>query len=1584
MNGISKRILVSFLILILFLSSCPPLKVWGAEVPTTNNLIQNPGFEEVAGGKPVGWSEVLRVAGPIAASVTGNTYKDGERALQITAQAASPKPRLAAYQIVGGIVPGKTYDFSAWIKTENVVAGGAVPIRLSFLDDTSPWWSPVGGQYTLINAGLTGTNGWTQLQAQVTAPAGAARLVVELLPNEAEGSFWFDKLSFAKQPIPKDPNNMIQNPGFEEVAGGKPVGWSEALRVAGPIAASVTGNTYKDGEQALQITAQAASPKPRLAVYQVVEGIVPGKTYDFSTWIKTENAVAGGAVPIRLSFLDDTSPWWSPVGGQYTLINAALTGTNAWTQLQAQVVAPAGAARLVVELLPVEAEGSFWFDKLSFAKQPFPKDPNNLIQNPGFEEIAGGKPVGWSEALRVAGPIVAGVTGNTYKDGEQALQITAQAASPRPRMAVYQIVGGIIPGKTYDFSAWIKTENAVAGGEVPIRLSFLDDTSPWWSPVGGQYTQINAGLSGTNNWAQLQAQLTAPAGASRLVVELLPNGVEGSFWFDKLSFAKQLLPKDPNNLIQNSGFEEVAGSKPVGWSEALRVAGPIAASVTGNTYKDGEQALQITTQTASPKPRLAIYQVVEGIVPGKPYDFSAWIKTENAVAGGAVPIRLSFLDDTSPWWSPFGGQYTLINAGLTGTNDWAQLQAQVVAPAGASRLVVELLPNEAEGNFWFDKISLKKWSELQKGLEQYRNVHSRIMIDDNRIAQLRADIASGGTYAHLWEEFKQHVDQTILGAPPAYYIDTIEEDVWQRIVGDQTVDFAFAYLMTLDARYLTAAEKWTMASIGYPSWGRGIFTNSDLAAGHQLFSLAVVYDWLYDELDAPTKSTILKTLKERGTEMYSRATGQPYNGKKFTMWWTETYLQNHMWVDLTGLTAAALAIYDVEPSVVPWLDFSIDKLAKVEQALGDDGASQEGFPYWEYGADALIKYAKMTKPFIGSHMLQNEWFQNNSTYAAYMMLGRDYWTRQSSYINYADTAGVNWYGPDYLLRVLAAENGDGLAQWLASLVDDKNIDNPIDRWMGILYYDPSIPETPVTSLPTMHHFDDMDMVVSRSGWSGDESVLYFKSGPPIGHKERETNTVAPIYDWGASHVHPDANHMVLHANGEYLLRDDGFSDKLTANHNTLLINGKGQLGEGGRWFDFNKDRSSQVTPHIIKTETGSSFDYMAGDATGAYDMTETSLQKFERHLIYLKPNTLIVIDDIHLAAPQDLELRFFPESQQILGNGNDSYLAFSQKNTLRFQSLTPDGTEVQAEPVYYKSDSFKGNRTAFTIKNESATVWRNAVAISWEKGEAVPADIALTKTGDVWTFDTGTQAVAFDFATQHVTETESTSTGTTSDPATLEAIKINGKLLDNYRRDQYTYNYSYENKKPDPQITYLKRNPTDVVNMTYTGTIPGTVQLQVISADAATTHTYTINIEKTDVLPIYNSTSSTYIEQSGPWNVYDEDMQTFWSAKISAEHITSENPNGYPWMTLDLGASQSVSELAVAWYNGTKRQAYFDVDVSLDGVSWVAAGSFTSSGTTDDYETYPITPTSARYVRFWGKGTSTGIINSIKEITVYE
>jgi hypothetical protein len=140
------------------------------------------------------------------------------------------------------------------------------------------------------------------------------------------------------------------------------------------------------------------------------------------------------------------------------------------------------------------------------------------------------------------------------------------------------------------------------------------------------------------------------------------------------------------------------------------------------------------------------------------------------------------------------------------------------------------------------------------------------------------------------------------------------------------------------------------------------------------------------------------------------------------------------------------------------------------------------------------------------------------------MLGENNWKYSSNFLNIGNNQGINYDGSDYSLRVLAAEHHDGLAQWLANRVDDKNIDTPDAKWLGILYYDPTVQETPVSNLPALHTFDNLGLTVSRTDWSGNESIVAFKSGPPQGHKELEF----PGY-FGGGHEHPGANHFLIYA-----------------------------------------------------------------------------------------------------------------------------------------------------------------------------------------------------------------------------------------------------------------------------------------------------------------------------------------------------------------------------------------------------------------------------------------------------------------------
>ena len=87
---------------------------------------------------------------------------------------------------------------------------------------------------------------------------------------------------------------------------------------------------------------------------------------------------------------------------------------------------------------------------------------------------------------------------------------------------------------------------------------------------------------------------------------------------------------------------------------------------------------------------------------------------------------------------------------------------------------------------------------------------------------------------------------------------------------------AIAWVLTGDDKYRKAVSAWAMASCAYPNWGHPEKNpGTDLAAGHQLFGLALVYDWMYRDLDPQVRETIHKALLERGRTMLAGSSSAP-------------------------------------------------------------------------------------------------------------------------------------------------------------------------------------------------------------------------------------------------------------------------------------------------------------------------------------------------------------------------------------------------------------------------------------------------------------------------------------------------------------------------------------------------------------------------------------------------------------------------------------------------------------------------------------------------------------------------------------
>jgi len=118
--------------------------------------------------------------------------------------------------------------------------------------------------------------------------------------------------------------------------------------------------------------------------------------------------------------------------------------------------------------------------------------------------------------------------------------------------------------------------------------------------------------------------------------------------------------------------------------------------------------------------------------------------------------------------------------------------------------------------------------------------------------------------------------------------------------------------------------------------------------------------------------------------------------------------------------------------------------------------------------------------------------------------------------------------------------------------------------------------------------------------------------------------------------------------------------------------------------------------------------------------------------------------------------------------------------------------------------------------------------------------------------------------------------------------------------------------------------------------------------------------------------SSTYVEQGNdyrPENAVDGLFDTRWSSEFS-------DPQ---WLTVDLGIPTQISRVVLDWEIAFGQS--YAIQVSLDGNTWTDVYTTThGKGETEDIR---FTPTSARWVRFYGAKRATPFGYSFWEMRVF-
>jgi len=527
---------------------------------------------------------------------------------------------------------------------------------------------------------------------------------------------------------------------------------------------------------------------------------------------------------------------------------------------------------------------------------------------------------------------------------------------------------------------------------------------------------------------------------------------------------------------------------------------------------------------------------------------------------------------------------------------------------------------------------------------QLAGVHPRLYGTEAKINELKAKVER-----EPWAGFLRRVE-VVAKAAMARPLPTSGGGDDLRGVGSGLSHLVVAYRLTGNEVYFNAICRHLEAMTDFDDW-----THS-LMYGHWSHGVSLAYDWLYHELDPALRTRAAGALEVHTNHVYGRWCG-------FLDAYPTGYAWNHMGVVHAGIMSAGCALWGEVEGAGRWLRFGLEKLRLMMGALGSDGASAEGLAYGQYHNDFLFRSLTFAHDLLGEDFIHDTPFlRNYPQFMLHSMLPRSVWSPDSTFLNLGDGTGHHWYGPDTHLRFAGRHFHDGNAQWLAHELDKAAVGADSGCFLNLFWHDETVAPVAPDNLSTQHHCEDKDIVMMRSGWGAEGSVAALKCGPNSGHHSKRYR-----HNIGGGHMHPDAGQFVLHAHGDWLVIDEGYAVKQTSYQNVVLVNGIGQTGEGGDWFEDLEMRQGKPEGRIALVQHGETFDVIVADAAAAYK-PEARLVRYLRHLLYIRPDVWVLVDELEAEADSIFEQRFHTP-MPVEYQGNHTYSLEMTRGAMTVQSL---------------------------------------------------------------------------------------------------------------------------------------------------------------------------------------------------------------------------------------------------------------------------------------------------------------------------
>lgn len=487
--------------------------------------------------------------------------------------------------------------------------------------------------------------------------------------------------------------------------------------------------------------------------------------------------------------------------------------------------------------------------------------------------------------------------------------------------------------------------------------------------------------------------------------------------------------------------------------------------------------------------------------------------------------------------------------------------------------------------------------------------HPRIHTTLENLDEFRALADKNGNSKHVKETILANADYIInKGVDTSEPVKYTEEEKnaiggnWATVFMDTIcipkyqpmITVGYAYLLTGDTKYSDFAIDMLMNVSKWDPKGSTGYNEQSQVHREIMLYMSQVYDWCYNEMTPAQRKTVLDHIVARTTEFQTLGVAlakQP--------------VDSHGWTQIGFLGVTAVAIAGDHPKGLEILQWLLPTYSAVLPPWSyQDGGWSQGNQYWQWSSTSQHEFMAPLATsgilnFYNKAWTANEYKWSMYTFpsGSYGLFGDGQMDKSGAY-SISSTATTAYF----------TKNPEAI--WISKSWDEKSVDR-IGYYASTVYDESDyVPY----DLPQATEFHDI-------GWVAMLSDLVDKDRIQFGFKSSPYGTF--------NHSHPDNNAFIIQAYGEKLAIRGGYYPWYMSEHHKNFTHHSGSkntvtvaTAKGQRRQDIT------ATGKLTAFLTHEDFDLCAGDATEAY---KGNLDKFERNVIYLRPDMFVIIDELDAA-----------------------------------------------------------------------------------------------------------------------------------------------------------------------------------------------------------------------------------------------------------------------------------------------------------------------------------------------------------------